>query len=258
MLARRPFGSETACLEAAETIWWGLGPDAWKEAFSHHPRIGDREALRKKFAGAGSHWSSGEQKGVEGADEAVIDGLARGNDAYFERFGYVFLICATGKSAAEMLAALERRLGNEPGAELRVAAGELVQIMRLRLAKLGPATQGGAKVAQLSTHVLDTTVGLPARGVAVTLEIADGTGFRRLAEGLTNDDGRIPGILPQGTPLAATTYRLSFATGGYFRDRGVEAFYPSVSIVFEVKDAGRHHHVPLLLNPFGYSTYRGS
>ena len=114
-------------------------------------------------------------------------------------------------------------------------------------------------MAQLSTHVLDTTRGRPAAGVAVRLEkLGGGDRWTQVATGTTNDDGRIPKMIPEGAALEKATYRISFETGAYFKTQDVQGFYPSVSIVFEVRDPGQHHHVPLLLNPFGYSTYRGS
>jgi 5-hydroxyisourate hydrolase len=111
----------------------------------------------------------------------------------------------------------------------------------------------------LSTHVLDTAVGRPAAGVAVRLEVADDVGaWRELRRASTNEDGRVAPLLPDGVPLAATTYRLTFETAAYFTARGATCFYPHVAVVFTVRDAAQHHHVPLLLSPFGYSTYRGS
>jgi 5-hydroxyisourate hydrolase len=106
----------------------------------------------------------------------------------------------------------------------------------------------------LSTHVLDTTRGLPAAEVAVRLDRYHGDRWEQLAEATTGDDGRL-GDLPAGEP---GTYRLRFGTGPYFVARGVETFYPEVNVVFTVTDAGAHYHVPLLVNPYGYTTYRGS
>ena len=110
----------------------------------------------------------------------------------------------------------------------------------------------------LSTHVHDTALGRPAAGVEVRLEARDGDGWRLLAATRTDDDGRVPRLLPPGEPLRAETYRLRFATGAYHAARGVAGFYPEVTIEFAVRDATEHHHVPLLLAPHGYSTYRGS
>ena len=109
----------------------------------------------------------------------------------------------------------------------------------------------------LSTHVLDTAVGRPAAGIAVRLEVREGEDWRELASCATNADGRVAPLLPAGTALAAATYRLTFDVAAYLAARGA-GFYPYVTIVFTVRDAAQHHHVPLLLSPFGYSTYRGS
>ena len=110
----------------------------------------------------------------------------------------------------------------------------------------------------LTTHVLDTAAGRPAAGVPVRLERLDGEAWRELHRTATNDDGRAPGLLPAGTELAAGIYRLTFDTAVYHAARGGEGFYPYVSIVFTVRDAAQHHHVPLLLSPFSYTTYRGT
>lgn len=112
----------------------------------------------------------------------------------------------------------------------------------------------------VTTHVLDTARGRPAHGVRVELEARDdgaGAVWRLVGGGTTNADGRVPDLLGDQV-LAAGVYRLTFDTGRWFADRGVTAFYPVVEITFEITGAGQHHHVPLLLSPFGYSTYRGS
>jgi 5-hydroxyisourate hydrolase len=106
----------------------------------------------------------------------------------------------------------------------------------------------------LSTHVLDATTGVPARGVAVTLESRVDGEWGRVAEGSTDDDGRIREL---GEPEAGM-HRIGFDTGAYFADVGVRTFYPEVTVTFEIVDAEAHHHVPLLLSPFAFSTYRGS
>jgi 5-hydroxyisourate hydrolase len=110
----------------------------------------------------------------------------------------------------------------------------------------------------LTTHVLDQRLGAPAKGVAVELSRMDASGgWHKLADGVTNDDGRIPDLLPAGG-LEPGVHRLTFAVGPYFAAQRVDHFYPRVTVEFVVSDATRHHHVPLLLSPFGYSTYRGS
>jgi OHCU decarboxylase len=127
--AGRPYPDLAALQTAADEAWMALGPDDWLEAFAAHPRIG-------QSGGGSPAWSRQEQSGVGGAGEEVTNALARGNAEYEDRFGHVFLIAAAGRSADEILAQLQARLGNDPATELRVAAGEHRRITRLRLEKL--------------------------------------------------------------------------------------------------------------------------
>ena len=108
----------------------------------------------------------------------------------------------------------------------------------------------------ISTHVLDTSAGAPAGGIPVSLEIRRIDAWEPLGSGVTDDGGRLGDLLPEGVDEG--TYRIRFDTAAYFAARGVRGFYPEVSVVFDVTDAGADYHVPLLLSPFGYSTYRGS
>ncbi len=132
-MAGRPYADRTALHAAAERCWGALSPAGWREAFAHHPRIGEAAGPRGSATAA---WAGAEQAGATGADAATLAALAEGNRAYEARFGHVFLVCATGRGAAEMLALLRARLANEPAAELRVAAAEQAKITRLRLEKL--------------------------------------------------------------------------------------------------------------------------
>jgi 2-oxo-4-hydroxy-4-carboxy-5-ureidoimidazoline decarboxylase len=128
MLAGLPYASDAALLEAAEREWWTLARADWLEAFAAHPRIGERGV---------DAWSRGEQSGVDGASSEVRRALEQGNRDYEARFGHVYLVCATGRGAVDLLADLRRRLGADPEQELRVAAGEQAKITALRLEKLG-------------------------------------------------------------------------------------------------------------------------
>lgn len=111
----------------------------------------------------------------------------------------------------------------------------------------------------ITTHVLDTATGRPAPGIHTRLEFSrDGLTWNQLGEGITNTDGRIRNLLPEGTPLEPGLYRLTFETGPYFSAAGTPTFYPWVPIVFELGQPEGHYHVPLLISPYGYSTYRGS
>lgn len=130
LLDARPFENEQQLFDAADTAFEQLSANDWLEAFSHHPAIGDRASAKK------GGWEAGEQSGAADADSDMTAELAAANDLYRERFGYVFLICATGRSADEMLGQLRERLGNDPQQELANAVREQSKITRLRLQKL--------------------------------------------------------------------------------------------------------------------------
>lgn len=113
-------------------------------------------------------------------------------------------------------------------------------------------------MSTISTHILDTSRGRPAQGVPLILEAQTDQGWRRIGGGTTNADGRVVDLLEDGESLAVGIYRMSFETAVYFEAQAVQSFYPVVRVVFEVADPDSHYHVPLLLSPYGYSTYRGS
>ncbi|MBW8685288.1 hydroxyisourate hydrolase [Chitinophaga rhizophila] len=112
-------------------------------------------------------------------------------------------------------------------------------------------------MSQITTHILDTSAGIPARGVAVQLFRQEGQHWTAIAAGQTNQEGRITDLLPAHKLLTAGIYKLKFETQPYFDSRATVAFYPFVEVVFHIS-SDAHYHVPLLLNPFGYSTYRGA
>jgi OHCU decarboxylase len=135
MSRRIPFCSDADVEAAAASIWNALDRSAWLEAFAAHPRIGDVDSLRAKFANT-RRWADSEQAGVGDADQHTLKRLAELNHAYFDKFGFLFIICATGKSADEMRQALEQRLAHDAETELRIAADEQLKITLLRLRKL--------------------------------------------------------------------------------------------------------------------------
>ncbi|MCE3281276.1 MAG: uraD [Chitinophagaceae bacterium] len=135
MLGVFPAEDYVDLMEDAEEKWYECSEEDWKEAFSHHPKIGEVDALREKFAST-AQWASSEQSGVNTAPEEALNRLSEGNRRYEDKFGYIFIVCATGKSAEEMLALLESRINNEPGEELEIAADQQMQITKLRLDKL--------------------------------------------------------------------------------------------------------------------------
>ena len=235
MLAGRPFGTTDALLAAADRAARELSPEDLEAALAGHPRIGERATAEHNAAA-----SATEQSGVEARDR---ERLLAGNLAYEERFGHVFLIRAAGRTGPEILAELERRLGNPPEAERAETADNLRQIALLRLAnEVQP-------MSSLSTHVLDTAQGRPAAGVPVELLDAAGAGLGHRHHGRGRPGGgarrrprrRVvhPAVRRRGVP----TRRLLPRGGGR----------PSPS-----PRPTSHYHVPLLLSPYGYSTYRGS
>ncbi|MFV2088747.1 2-oxo-4-hydroxy-4-carboxy-5-ureidoimidazoline decarboxylase [Micromonospora sp. LOL_021] len=259
--AGRPYADRAELTAAARAR---IGALPWPEvvgAVAAHPRIGrpptgtgrDAEWSRREQAAAtAASGTAASAAGTVASGPGVATELAEVNDAYEQRFGYRFLIFANGRGAAELVAAARQRLHHDPDTEQGVVRTELGDIAALRLGRL---VDDMAAPAPLSSHVLDTTTGTPAAGIAVRLDAADpGGGWRTVATGHTDADGRLRDWAP-GAGWAAGTYRLAFDVA----DRlGVDAFYTEIPVVFTVRDAARHHHVPLLLSPYGYTTYRGS
>lgn len=137
MISARPFKSAVDLAAKSRAAWEKLSRQDWLDAFKIHPRIGDLDSLRKKYADT-ARWASSEQSGVNAASEQIIQGLADGNKRYEDKFGYIFIVCATGKSAAEMLSILLKRLENSPEAEFAIACGEQKKITDIRIGKLQP------------------------------------------------------------------------------------------------------------------------
>jgi OHCU decarboxylase len=135
MLARRPFASRVALLETSDTVCAKLSNDQWLAAFAHHPRIGEQRAAAA-VSDAARQWSEGEQRDATGGDEMLQNQLREAQRRYEMRFGYIFIISASGRSASEIMSELQSRLQNDPDRELRIAAEEQRRIARLRLEKL--------------------------------------------------------------------------------------------------------------------------
>lgn len=135
MAATRPFQTSDELLSKADSVWWSLGEEDWLEAFRAHPKIGEKKAVAPQSTQA-QNWSADEQSGTAGAAVATVKELADGNLEYERRFGFIYIVCATGKSSEEMLTILKERLENDSQTELRNAAEEQRKITRLRLEKL--------------------------------------------------------------------------------------------------------------------------
>ncbi|RBL67895.1 hydroxyisourate hydrolase [Pseudomonas sp. MWU13-2625] len=136
-----------------------------------------------------------------------------------------------------------------------------MNVLRNSLAAIGLCGLSSLALAAgnpLSVHVLNLENGLPSPGVKVTLEQQVGQDWKPLSEGVTNEQGRIAELFPANRALTAGEYRVVFKTGEYFRQAKRETFFPEIPVIFEVKQPEQHYHIPLLLSPYGFSTYRGS
>ena len=242
-----PFASEEALVKKAATTWYKeCGKSDWMESFTHHPKIGDKTSLEKKFAGK-------EQSAVATAPDSVIEALLTANSEYEKKFGFIFIVCATGKSADEMLRLMNDRLGNSREEELNIAMGEQHKITLIRFKKLlDNANFQFLQMSQLTTHVLDTSIGKPGKDMTIKLMQRHSDCWQTIAQGITNADGRISDLLPAEKKLEPGNYKLVFETGNYFAANNVKGFYPEVEIQFTVADDA-HYHVPLLINPFASS-----
>jgi OHCU decarboxylase len=135
IVAERPFADLDDLIQKSDRIWWSLEPGDWLEAFHSHPKIGEKKAAAPTTAEA-QQWSADEQSGIRNSSQETIDDLAQLNREYEQKFGYIFIVCASGKSSEEMLAILRARFGNDRDEELRNAAAEQAKITQLRLEKL--------------------------------------------------------------------------------------------------------------------------
>ena len=247
-----PFQSEKELLDLATDCWYNkCKKEDWLLSFSQHPKIGDVKSLTEKFAGK-------EQAGISTATVEVIQQLALANEAYELKFGFIFIVCATGKSATEMLTLLQDRLENSIEEELNIAMGEQQKITVIRFRKmLQEADYNFLKSSHITTHVLDTSAGMPGKDITIRLKEKKNNIWQTIAQGITTSDGRIPDLLPPGKTIEPGCYKMVFDIGKYYSKLNIRTFYPEVEIMFNTFDT-THYHIPLLVNPFGYTTYRGS
>ncbi|KAL5795169.1 hypothetical protein ACOSP7_003763 [Xanthoceras sorbifolium] len=313
MASASPFTCLDQAVSAARLIWFNqVDVNGWLEAFSAHPQIGKSPSSHPKADPTFAQWSKGEQStALATATDSTLQELSNWNARYRNKFGFVFLICASGRTSAEILTELKKRYPNRPIVELEIAAQEQMKITELRLAKLfstkakaastgykhpadvakkveedrvsiiaghltAASEDSAGKTSQIltrsrppvTTHVLDVSRGSPAAGVEVRLEMWQGmqpvplfgetdiSGWVTLGSSATDKDGRSGQLMSMMEDVKPGFYRISFNTGKYCP----AGFFPYVSIVFEIRESQKreHFHVPLLLSPFSFSTYRGS
>lgn len=259
--AARPFATVQALFAALRRFWRESAEAERLALVQGHPDLAGRAAI----AGALTRESMGEQQaaGLDRLSEGDYAEFRRLNDAYRKKFGFPFIIGVRRHTKDSILANFERRLAHAPDAELATAFDEIDRIAALRLAGLVTGEGNLAVNGRLSTHVLDTQAGHPAAGLAVTLSELSRSGEARVvARSVTDVDGRPAEPLITGRPVPIGRYELAFAAGEYFaRQRTTLADPPFLDIVpvrFGVAEAEGHYHVPLLITPWSYSTYRGS
>jgi len=258
--ARRPFATVADLHAAMLQAVAGAGEAAQLDLIRGHPELASKVAR----GGAITEESRREQGslGLDRLSDAEFARFERLNNAYRERFGFPFVICVRRHTRDSILDRFERRLGNSPIEERGAALKEIGHIARLRL---NDAVDGPGKPktdGRLSTHVLDTSSGKPAAGVKVVLSEIGASAEGLLKEAVTNADGRTGEPLLGGAPVRIGTYEIAFHVGAYFASRGVAAAEPPfldiVPIRFAIAEPEGHYHVPLLVSPWSYSTYRGS
>jgi 2-oxo-4-hydroxy-4-carboxy-5-ureidoimidazoline decarboxylase len=258
---QRPFATLAALHEAMSAAVRGAPPDRRMELIQAHPDLAGKAAR----AGSLTASSQAEQAsaGLDRLSDADFARFHRLNDAYREKFAMPFIICVRRHGKDSILRQFERRLQNDTAAETETALAEISRIAALRLDQ---RVEGGDRLkvhGRLSTHVLDTRGGTPAAGVTIELFELCADGARTpIARAVTNRDGRTDAPLVGGRPLPIARYELRFHVADYFARVSVPQddppFLDVVPVAFAVAEPEGHYHVPLLVTPWSYATYRGS
>ena len=259
VFGHRPFPTVAALHEAMMGIVRSSPPERQLAFIRAHPELGSK--VKRLDITPDSQEEQG-SLGLERLSDAEFKTFTALNAAYAAKFGIPFIICVRRHTRDSILKEFERRLSNDPDTERRAALDEIALITRLRLvARVDgpgkPKTEG-----RLSTHVLDNVSGKPAKGVKVSLYEVGASARALLAEGSTNADGRTDQPLMAGGPLRIGSYELHFAVADYFAANGATQsdppFLDVVPIRFSIAEPEGHYHVPLLVTPWSYATYRGS
>ncbi|MFY9953545.1 2-oxo-4-hydroxy-4-carboxy-5-ureidoimidazoline decarboxylase [Bradyrhizobium sp.] len=259
--AARPFAGVTALFAAMKAAVDCAPSELRLALIKAHP---DLASKTQRAAGLTAE-SDAEQNsvGLDSLSDAEYTAFERANDAYRSKFGFPYIVCVRRQTKASILRDFERRLPNDASAEMQTSIEEICRIAALRLDQL-VASDDKLKVhGRLSTHVLDTHGGKPAAGVAVVLtELSELGASRVVARTVTNSDGRTDQPLIGGRPVPIGSYELAFRVGRYFAERQVPMsdppFLDQIPLRFSVSEPEGHLHVPLLVTPWSYATYRGS
>jgi 2-oxo-4-hydroxy-4-carboxy-5-ureidoimidazoline decarboxylase len=257
---KRPFAKLSGLRDALLDVIAKSEPDRRLALIRGHPDL----ANKTQRAGlTDESVSEQDGAGLDRLSEHEFQMFEQLNDAYKGKFGFPFILCARRHTKDSILEAFARRLENPPAEEQRAAIVEIGRIATLRLAGLVARDGSLAVHGELSMHVLDTHSGRPAEGVPFELiELARHGANRTIARAITNHDGRTDAALIAGRPLPIGTYVLQFRIADYYKRRGISPdgppFLDVVPIRFGISDPEGHYHVPLLMTPWSYTTYRGS
>jgi 2-oxo-4-hydroxy-4-carboxy-5-ureidoimidazoline decarboxylase len=259
--AARPFTGVNALFAAMKSAV-ERAPEALRlELIKSHPDLGDKT---RRAAGLTAE-STAEQNsaGLDRLSDAEYEAFERVNNAYRSKFGFPYIVCVRRHTKDSVLADFERRLPNDAATETAASVAEICRIAALRLDQLVAAADRLPVHGRLSTHVLDNNSGEPAAGIEVELVERSRLGASRVvARAVTNSDGRTDQPLIGGRPVPIGYYELIFSVGKYFKERNVPLsdppFLDDIALRFAVSEPEGHLHVPLLVTPWSYATYRGS
>lgn len=257
--ARRPFATVAALHDDLMDAVRAAPAERRLAFIRSHPELGSK--VRRADITAESQMEQGALC-LDRLSDAELEQFTQQNSAYLDRFGIPYIVCVRRQSRDAILAGFAARLANSQTEEEARALEEIGFITRLRLVAKVSGPGMPRSTGRLSTHVLDTMAGRPAAGVRVELFEIGRSARGLLVSAATNDDGRTDAPLISGEPLRIGTYELQFHAGDYFRARGAAladpAFLDIVPIRFSIAEPEGHYHVPLLVTPWSYSTYRGS
>jgi len=258
---QRPFGRLADLMAAMTTAVEQASSERRMALIKAHPDLADKT---QRAAGLTAQ-SNAEQTsvGLDRLSDAEYAAFERVNSAYRGKFGFPYIVCVRRHTKDSILRDFERRLPNDAAAEVETSIREICRIAALRLDQLVSAGERLAVYGRLSTHVLDTHGGTPAAGIAIELFELCALGDNRLiARAVTNADGRTDQPLIHGRPLPMGHYELVFRTGAYFAAKKAQLsdppFLDVIPIRFAIAEPEGHLHVPLLVTPWSYATYRGS
>jgi 2-oxo-4-hydroxy-4-carboxy-5-ureidoimidazoline decarboxylase len=259
--ASRPFAGVRPLLKTMKLAVERAPQDKQLALIKAHPDLANKT---QRAAGLTAE-STAEQDslGLDRLSDAEYEAFERVNNAYRSKFGFPYIVCVRRQTKDSILRDFERRLPNDAATEMKASIGEICRIAALRLDQLVASDDRLPVHGRLSTHVLDTHSGKPAAGIAVELVELSALGASRVVtRTLTNSDGRTDQPLIGGRPVPIGRYELRFSVSSYFAARGVTLsdppFLDEIPLRFSVSEPEGHLHVPLLVTPWSYATYRGS